>query len=112
MRTYVVVAVGLRQREFVRLSNKAASLPVTLKSVGHISEGSNAECEAIAAAKNADLVLWQPSGARHFRAGAVPSLPVERVHGVTSAFNALQRWVSARRPKAVAAGQAQRSQTA
>ncbi len=111
---YVIVVVGLRHKEFIRLTNKAANLPVTLRNVGHISEGSNAECDAIAAAQTADLVLWQSSGARHFRAGAVPTLPVERIHGVTSAFSTLQRWLTAHPPKAVArgAGQSQRMKTA
>jgi hypothetical protein len=95
---YVVVAVGFRHKEFIRLEDKVATaaLPVFLVEGGHISEGSNAGCNACKAAKSADLVLWQPDGARHFSAGLVPSLPMARVNGVSSAFNALVRWLTTR----------------
>jgi len=98
---YVIVVVGLRDKEFIRLSTKTevAGLPVNLKNGGHISGGSNSEREAKAIAQRADLVLWQPSGARHFPGGVIPSLPVVRVHGVSSAFNSLRRWLAGRPAK-------------
>jgi len=94
-RFYVAAVVGLRWKEFTRLTAKARALPVTLKYGGHISDGSNAACRAISAARGANVVLWQSSGARHFSSGVIPSLPVVRVHGVTSALNALRRWLVA-----------------
>jgi hypothetical protein len=92
---YVVVVVGLRHKEFIRLDAKVtnAGLPVALTYGGHISEGSNAGCHAKAAAQTADLILWQPDGARHFQGGLLPALPVRRVRGVSSAFDALSDWL-------------------
>lgn len=95
---YVVVVVGLRRKEFIRLDAKVtnAGLPVALTYGGHISEGSNAGCHAEEAAQTADFVLWQPNGARHFAGGLLPALPVRRVHGVSSAFDALTSWLVSR----------------
>jgi hypothetical protein len=92
---YVVVVVGLRHKEFIRLDTKVtnAGLPVALTYGGHISEGSNSGCHAEEAAQTADLILWQPNGARHFSRGLLPALPVRRVHGVSSAFDALTGWL-------------------
>ena len=92
---YVIGVVGFRHKELIRLEAKVtnAGLPVVLADGGHISEGSNAGCHARAAAHTADLVLWQPNGARHFPGGLLPALPVRRVHGVSSAFDALSRWL-------------------
>jgi len=92
---YVVVVVGLRHKEFIRLDAKVtnAGLPVALTYGRHISEGSNAGRHAEQAAQTADLILWQPNGARHFSGGLLPVLPVRRVHGVSSAFDALTGWV-------------------
>jgi hypothetical protein len=93
---YVVAVIGLRYKEFVRLDEKVTSrgLPISLNYAGHISDGSNCGCRAMEAARAADLVLWQPNGTRHLPAGFVPSLPVLRVHGVSSGFNALLRWLT------------------
>ncbi len=93
---YVIAVIGLRYKEFVRLEQKVTSsgLPVSLTYAGHISDGSNCGCRAAAAACAADLVLWQPGGTRHLPAGLVPSLAVLRVHGVSSAFDALSRWLT------------------
>jgi len=92
---YAIVVVGLRYKEFIRLDAKVtnAGFPVALTYAGHISEGSNAGCHAKEAVHTADLILWQPDGARHFQGGLVPALPVRRVHGVSSAFDVLSRWL-------------------
>lgn len=92
---YVVVVVGLRHKEFIRLDGKVtkAGLPVALIYGGHISEGSNAGCNATAATATADLVLWQPNGARHFAGGVIPTLTARRVYGVSSAFDTLSEWL-------------------
>lgn len=94
----VVVVVGLRHKEFIRLDAKVtnAGLPVALTYGGHISDGSNAGCHAEEAAQTADLILWQPNGARHFPRGLLPALPVRRVHGVSSAYGALTCWLVSR----------------
>ena len=99
---YVVAVVGLRYKEFIRLHAKVtgAGLPIALTYGGHISEGSNAGQHARMAARAADLVIWQPNGARHFPGGLIPALPVRRVHGVASAFEALSHWVAPTQPPA------------
>lgn len=92
----VVVVVGLRFREFCRLRAKVVrfGLPVDLVNGGHISEGSNACRDAQSVVNRADLVLWNPNGARHFSAGVIPSLHVRRIHGVSGARRAIVEWIN------------------
>lgn len=95
----VVAVIGMRHPEFVRLlqivSNRC--LPVRFVYGGHISDGSNARRSAEHAADGADLVLWNPNGARKFGGGYLPHLVLERVHGVSSAMTALDDWLGAQR---------------
>ena len=105
---FIVVAVGFRHREIIRLREKiaAAGLPVNLRACGHISEGSNAAREAKLAVPVANLVLWQPDGARHLPSGLVPTLPILRVHGVSSPYGALSQWIVGQARSRFAAGTA------
>ena len=90
-----VAVVGLRSQEFLRLRARVATfgLPIDLVNGGHISEGSNASRAAQFAVNRADLVLWNPDGARHFSAGIIPSLHVRRIHGVSGALRAIVEWM-------------------
>jgi hypothetical protein len=93
---FIVVAIGFRHQEFVRLREKtaAAGLPIDIRACGHLSEGSNATQEAMIAVPVAHLVLWRPQGAPHLPGGLIPRLPVVRVHGVSSAYDALVCWIN------------------
>ena len=98
----VVVVVGLRTQEFLRLRAKIARFrwPVDLVNGGHISEGSNASRDAQIEVSRADLVLWNPQGARHFSAGIIPLLRVRRIHGVSGAFRAIVDELAVRQDRA------------
>jgi hypothetical protein len=91
----VVAVVGLRHQEFRRLQQQVRSRgwPVRLVYGGHISHGSNARRKAERAASVAELVLWNPEGARTFDGGFLPHLRYERIRGVSSAIEVVAGWL-------------------
>ena len=88
-----VAIVGLRHQEFIRLQHfvESSSLPFQLIYGGHISEGSNARKHAERASHSAQLVLWNPNGARKFAGGFLTHVEFRRIHGVSGATLALQQ---------------------
>lgn len=86
-----IAVVGLRTQEVDRLEQKLKKLMLSVQIIdgGHISDGSNACRHAIDACDGADLVLWQPEGARHLPKGFVPENPVVYIQGVSSAVRAV-----------------------